>query len=197
MPKIVEVAEKRKEILAAAAAVFARYGYRGTNLQRVATRAGMGKSSLYHYFPTKEALFAALADDLLRHEAELFESVATAAQPAAERLRALLDTLTGLFDEWAKAGPLLLDFLREPRGRRRVRQTFRAARAALARLVKDGQRAGCFRAGAPQAFSALLLGCLDGLLLQEMVEPNVTRAAASGTFLYDVLTAALRPERTS
>jgi AcrR family transcriptional regulator len=196
MPKIVAVAEKRKAILEAAAVTFARHGYHGTNLQRVAAAAGMGKSSLYHYFPTKEALFATLADELLRHEAALFASTATSAAPPAERLRRLLDAITGLLDEWTKAGPLLVDFLREPRGRRRVRENFRAARAALVRLVKDGQRAGLFRAGRPEALAAILLGCLDGLFLQEMVEPGCTRAAASGPLLREVVMAALRPGRT-
>ncbi len=196
MPKIVAVAEKRKAILEAAVATFARHGYHGTNLQRVAAAAGMGKSSLYHYFPTKEALFAALADELLRHEAALFASTANTTTPAPERLRLLLDVITGLLDEWTKAGPLLVDFLREPQGRRRVRQTFRAARAALVQLVKDGQRAGLFRAGSPDTLAAILLGCLDGLFLQEMVEPGCTRAAASAPLLREVVMAALRPGGT-
>ena len=54
LPKIVEVAKKRHEILRAARAMFVRHGYRGTNLQRVAERVRMGKSSLYHYFPTEQ-----------------------------------------------------------------------------------------------------------------------------------------------
>ncbi|MFI5395027.1 MAG: TetR/AcrR family transcriptional regulator [Candidatus Binatia bacterium] len=194
MPKIVDASKKRQGILAAAAAIFARHGYRGTNLQRVAAAAGMGKSSLYHYFPTKEALFNALADHLFRHEAELFDALAASPRPAAERLRTLVDAIAAMLDEWSKTGPLLLDFLREPRGRRRVRETFRTARAALARLIKDGQRAGQFRPEAAPALATIVLGCLDGLFLQEMVEPGATGAVANTTILREVLLAALRPE---
>ena len=71
----------------------------------------------------------------IRHEAELFESLATAEGPPPLRLRRLLDAITGMFGEWVKAGPLLVDFLREPRGHRQVRKTFRAARAVQEMLA--------------------------------------------------------------
>ena len=195
MPKVVEVKKKRAEILAAAAVTFARYGYRNTNLQRVATEAGMGKSSLYHYFPAKEALFTALADDLLRHEADLFAALRAAPGSPAERLQALLDVITGLFGEWAKVGPLLVDLLREPRGRRRVRDTFRTARAALTRLIHEGQEMGLFRKGPPEALAAVVLGCMDGVFLQELVEPGCMRDTAIPGVLRETIAAALRPER--
>lgn len=193
MPKIVDIPARRRDILAAAAATFARHGYRGTSLERVAAAMGIGKSSLYHYFPTKEALFATLADETLRREAELFDDLVTAATPPAERMRALLDAIIGMLDEWAAVGPLLVDFLREPRGRRRVRETFAHARVALARLIREGQRSGVFRRGAPDALATVLLGCLDGLLLEELVEPGVTRGTVRGT-AREMLLAALQRE---
>ena len=177
MPKIVKVEERRREILAAAAATLARHGYHGTNLQRVAESAGMGKSSLYHYFPTKEALFAALADAFLHHEADVFARSARDRGDARTQLRFLLEAMTSLFDEWARVGPLLLDFLQAPRGRDRVRDTFRAARGALARIIRAGQREGSFRSGSATALATTVLACLDGLFLQELVEPGCTRGA--------------------
>jgi AcrR family transcriptional regulator len=155
----------------------------------------MGKSSIYHYFPTKEALYDALADTVLRHEAELFERLVESSSPPPERLAALLDAITGLFDEWTKLGPLLVDFLREPRGRRRVRDTFRTARAALARLVEEGQRTGDFRSGPSEALAAIVLGCLDGLFLQELVEPGSTAKARAGATLQEIMADALRTRR--
>ena len=194
MPKVVDIPARRREILEAAAAVFARHGYRGTSLERVAAAMGMGKSSLYHYFRTKEALFATLADETLRREAELFDVLAAAGTPPAARLRALLDAIVGMLDEWAAVGPLLVDFLREPRGRRRVRETFARARAALARLIRDGQRTGAFRTGAPEALATVVLGCLDGLLLEELVEPGITRGTVRSA-AREMLVTALRREK--
>jgi AcrR family transcriptional regulator len=62
-PKIEGLAERRREeILAEATAIFARLGYPGTDLQIVADRLGVGKGTVYRYFPSKEALFLAAAD---------------------------------------------------------------------------------------------------------------------------------------
>lgn len=191
MPKIVEVESKRREILAAAAAIFARHGYHGTNLQRVAEQAGMGKSSLYHYFPTKEALFAALANAVLQQEDTLFAGAARDGTDARVQLRTLIAAMAGLFDEWAKVGPLLIDLLRAPRGARRVRETFRTARRALARIIRKGQEEGCFRRGSPTALATMVLACLDGLFLQELVERGCTRAVRGD--LYDRVALLLRP----
>ncbi len=193
MPKVVDIPARRRDILAAAASTFARHGYRGTSLERVAAALGVGKSSLYHYFPTKEALFATLADETLRREAELFDALTAAETPPDERLRRLLDAIVGMLDEWAAVGPLLVDFLREPRGRRRVQETFAHARTALARLLREGQRTGAFRKGAPEALATVVLGCLDGLLLEELVEPGITRGTVR-RMAREMLVAALRRE---
>ena len=56
MPKIVDKAAKRQEILEAAIAVFLEKGYHGAKMADIAVAASMGKGTLYEYFPTKEAL---------------------------------------------------------------------------------------------------------------------------------------------
>ncbi len=56
MPKIVDKAAKRQEILEAAIAVFAEKGYHAAKMADIAVAAGMGKGTLYEYFSTKEAL---------------------------------------------------------------------------------------------------------------------------------------------
>ncbi|WP_208354316.1 TetR/AcrR family transcriptional regulator [Pseudaestuariivita rosea] len=45
------------EIIEAGLIEFALNGYAGTKLTHVATRAGISKGTIYHYFPDKDALF--------------------------------------------------------------------------------------------------------------------------------------------
>lgn len=52
-------ADKRDEILTAAVAEFAHRDFHEVLMDDVATRAGVGKGTLYRYFPTKEELFLA------------------------------------------------------------------------------------------------------------------------------------------
>lgn len=58
-----EKAARRRAILDAALAVFARDGFAGARLDEVARRAGVAKGTLYLYFTDKEALFRGLVED--------------------------------------------------------------------------------------------------------------------------------------
>ncbi|CCP06842.1 HTH-type transcriptional regulator rutR [Erwinia amylovora MR1] len=59
------VAAKRSAILAAALEFFSQYGIHGTTLDKVAERAGVSKTNLLYYFPSKEELYIAVLKDLL------------------------------------------------------------------------------------------------------------------------------------
>ncbi len=59
-------ATRREEILDAATGLFAEYGYSGADTQLLADRLGVGKGTLYRYFPSKEELFLAAADRVVR-----------------------------------------------------------------------------------------------------------------------------------
>lgn len=55
-------ARRRDEILDAAARLFAERGYADTDLDELAARLGVGKGTVYRYFPSKEKLFFAAVD---------------------------------------------------------------------------------------------------------------------------------------
>ena len=53
---------RREDILAAAVVVYAEVGYRGSSLREIARRVGMTHAGLLYYFPSKEALLAAVLE---------------------------------------------------------------------------------------------------------------------------------------
>src|SRR6266566_2547576 len=57
---------RQKEILEAAAKLFAEHGYADTDTQLLADELGVGKGTLYRYFPSKEDLFLAAVDRSMR-----------------------------------------------------------------------------------------------------------------------------------
>lgn len=59
MPKIVDHDALRADLARRAIPVFQEHGYHGIGMRRIAEALGVPKSSLYHYFPTKQDLFMA------------------------------------------------------------------------------------------------------------------------------------------
>lgn len=57
MPKIVNFEERQKEIMLEAVKVFIKKGYYETNLSDIASRCGMGRTTLYQYFRNKDEIF--------------------------------------------------------------------------------------------------------------------------------------------
>lgn len=68
MPKIVDHDAYRAQIADRAVDIFRRRGYAGIGMREIAKALGMSKSALYHYFPSKEALFLACSTRVARLE---------------------------------------------------------------------------------------------------------------------------------
>lgn len=58
--------KNQEAILEAALEVFSQNGFRGSTLDQIAEGAGLSKPNLLYYFPSKEAIHAALIDGLLK-----------------------------------------------------------------------------------------------------------------------------------
>ena len=68
-----EVDERRRRLLDLGADLFARHGYEELSMARIAREAGISKALLYHYFPGKQAYFAATLEQQARALAEATE----------------------------------------------------------------------------------------------------------------------------
>lgn len=82
--------DTRERILTAALESFAQKGYAGTNLRELAAELGMGKSSLYRHFASKEEIWNALLDRMIAYYEARFGS--------AEHLPPVPDSLEELVE---------------------------------------------------------------------------------------------------
>lgn len=80
----------RRDILLAAADVFARRGYAAATLTELADAAGFAAPSLYRYFRSKEEIFRSLVGLVIQGLDATFEEPVDRALPLAARLEALL-----------------------------------------------------------------------------------------------------------
>lgn len=65
---------RKKELLAAARTVFERHGFANTNVALIVEEAKVSRGTFYTYFDTKEAVFEAVARDVV---AQMLESMST------------------------------------------------------------------------------------------------------------------------
>lgn len=76
--------KSRQAILAAAEHTFAEKGLAGARTEQIAAAARVNKAMLHYYFGTKEKLYAAVLDDLLKQfRAQVIEPVEATPDPAA------------------------------------------------------------------------------------------------------------------
>ncbi|MFT6396187.1 MAG: AcrR family transcriptional regulator [Bradymonadia bacterium] len=159
MPKIVDHDSYRAELVARAMPVFRELGYHGLSMRRIASQLGVSKSSLYHYFPSKKALFDACSERATGFPiAEL-----PADAPPAERYEALVEFAELLEQEFRGEVTLLLDYVRpmspqDVRSSESLEGALTAFRSAIAAIV--GRESA--DAALAQVFGLLLIRIFDG-----------------------------------
>ena len=75
-----------RAILEAALEVFSQYGFRGATLDQIAQASGLSKPNVLYYFPSKEAIHAALLSQLLDTWLDPLRALDPAGDPREELL---------------------------------------------------------------------------------------------------------------
>ena len=66
--------DTKERILGAALEMFSQNGYAGTNIRELTSSLGLGKSSMYRHFASKEEIWNTLLDDMTAYYAARFGS---------------------------------------------------------------------------------------------------------------------------
>jgi hypothetical protein len=129
-----------------------------------------------------------LARELLAEEERLFEEALGASGSVNERIPRLADAVVERFAAWSHYGrPLLEIWAQESR---RLRPLLRRLREGVAALIVEGQRRGeVARDLPPVETAALLIGLIDGLMLQVFMDPTAIHASPA---MRDALVEAIR-----
>lgn len=149
----IEGPSSREKILDVAELRFAQRGYAGVGLREVAEAAGLGKSSLFHHFKSKAALYLAVLDRVLARMRRRMEPSLQGEGDAVARLDRVVGELVDALAEHPTSARLLLRALFEdddlpqeglPEAES-FERTLAAFVASLERLLEDGVRQGAFR----------------------------------------------------
>lgn len=139
-------ADTREKMLEVAEREFAREGYAGAYLQRVASQVGVQKTALYHYFPSKAALHEAVLHRILEALEATVSAAVDAPLPLEERLVRLVDGLNDLFAEHPNYAKILVRIFvdRIPVDVAELQPLIERVLGRLLRFFKEGIEAGIF-----------------------------------------------------
>lgn len=182
-------ARRREVILNAAAELFAGRDYASVQVEEVAKRAGVGKATLYRYFPSKEELYLESLERALGGlEHKLNAELAPQQVPASVRLSAMVSALVNTLSEQLQTLKLLGGDQSDlaDRSRRILRRRSQRSATALQQVLAEGMQSGEFRKIDLEIVPLLIIGMVRGGIMQvgdrprEALERSVIDLLMSG-----------------
>src|SRR5262249_22472675 len=163
---------KSSELLAAARSVIAHDGYAGAWLRKVAERAGCTTGAVTYYFANKDAMVAAVVEDLFDEFDGWLEG-----DPSPIDTRALFDkmilwTRSGRGEAWMASLQILVRASGEPALASVFQRRYAQFRRKLASLIEKAQAQGAVRRDFPGDLLADQISAMaDGWAMMFPVEP--------------------------
>ena len=155
-------AKRRDRILSGASRLFCQTAFEAVQMDDVAAAAGVGKATLYRYFPSKDQLYLEVCSQAF---ARLKQNLRAAEQlPPAKALASMITALIDVLAEQIVSLQLLTGERSPIAERWRVlyRRERRTIIDALRKVLAAGIEAGEFRALDLEAAPRLLLGMVRG-----------------------------------
>ncbi len=175
----------RKAVLDAAAWLVADVGLTGVTMSAIAERTGIGRATLYKYFPDVEAILGAWHERHIGEHLQRLAEVAEELDDPAERLVAVLEAYARIVSESVRHGGSSL-VAQLHRGTH-VQHAELHLRKTVAGLIKDSRKVGAVRRDVPaKELAEYALAALGG------AAGRLSGAAVKRLVL--VVLAGLRPE---
>lgn len=179
-PKMVDKQAKRQDILEAAMKVFARKGVAHTKMADVAEAAGIGKGTIYEYFRSKDDIFAEAFRHFMERADEVIAKRLFKIYDPIEKLAALIagwvevmqdtsiDFMEIMIDFWAEGvqhdqKPTAFD----------LKKAYNDNRRMIVEILEEGISKGRLRPMNTTIVASILIGALDGLGLQWMMDHSL------------------------
>jgi TetR/AcrR family transcriptional regulator, cholesterol catabolism regulator len=171
MPKGIPLTEdehssRRREIAITAANLFVEHGFPETSMREIALAAGMGKSSLYDYFTTKDDILLFLIEDMGITLTERARAIAGQSLPPDARLKQIMEMQLSYLQANNNLFWLLSSEAQrlKPESQRQLQERRYAFQDLVGAIIEEGIAKGCFRAVQPLNAARLLTNSLFAVL---------------------------------
>lgn len=186
-------AQRREQMVAAARVVLARDGVAATALRAVAAEAGVPLGTMQYAFRSKELLLRAVIEDVVQEIAEVLKVTADREQGLAHAIRHGLSTfwaelVSGHADLQRMQYELALYSQRTPGQEDLARRQFELYSEAVAEWCEAAAVAAGESCSVPfDQLARLLVGGIDGLIIQGICAPDDVRSRADVEVLADMV----------
>jgi len=159
--------EVRNHIVGVARKIFTRNGYRKTTMEEIAEVSRKGKSSIYYYFPSKEAIFKAVVEKEARELKERLERIIRKKDSPVERLKAYMlfrlhyvKSLGNFYAALNEESLSHMDFILE------IRRNFEEEeRKVVKEILDEGMKRGFFKLTSSEIGAIAISTMMKGLEL--------------------------------
>lgn len=157
-------------ILNVAERLFARQGYTATSMRQIAEEVGIGKATIYHHFPDKEAIAMALLEMQLGQMGQALEVIQVESDPCRRIEVAVGNSVRFLYE----STEFLQTLRREvPGARERIyvhlASFFNSFLELMAEALQRGMETGIFRPMDPYPTARVLMTIIQGNFVQVLM----------------------------
>lgn len=187
MPKIVDHDQYRRELLMKSFDLFAQKGYSSITMRQLAQGLGVSTGTLYHYFPSKEALFVQLVEEQTQQNILKFLAEVGNSSTLSERIESLFNFLGKNEDFFAKQTFLWVDFCQQQDGTDlATKETLKRAEEQEIQAIAD------YLQISDKEISEFIYSFVNGLFLGRMFRCETVSFAEQGVLLSKMLNAYLQ-----
>ena len=161
-----EQEKKRHEIFHEVVKIFSKKGFHETSMREIADAAGLGKSTLYDYFKTKDDILIYFFENQLNNITQEAQKIGLKNLPADKRLRQIMEKY---IDNMQANKSLFLKLSQESQrlkieSREQIQEKRYAYQDLVKALIEEGVREGVYRKVNSLLAARLLISGLSSVI---------------------------------
>ena len=180
MSPVSNIDPKAQKILDAVRTILAKNGYMGTTISLVAKEAGVSRGLLHYYFKNKDEMLARVIKDNMKISITMISSVFDQNNTPQGYAKGITELLRGVMENDPDFFSLFFEGFAVARNSQIVKREltilYGKFRKALENSLKKAKEHEIINPGLPvEALAAIITGIIDGMGLQILTEPDLSR----------------------
>lgn len=171
--------ERREQILSAALRVFATKGFAAAKISDIVKKSGISHGLLYHYFESKEDIFTELLKRAVDTSSETMRMMESLPLAPIEKVRRTAELILGSIAGFEESAYYFLIVVHAGvmEGLDEEKRSYintSTASDAMARILREGQKAGDVREGDCDMMATVFFAAIQGLAMEKLMVRDFT-----------------------